>query len=397
MRQTGILPKAIAPHKKGMVMAMRFNYYLPVNLVFGRGVITQLGEMTARYGTRALVVTGKTSTKKTGLLDKALGLLQDAGVTPVVFDRVEPNPLTTTAESGAAFAAEHGCDVVVGLGGGSIMDAAKAIAFCTENHGDISDYIFGRLQSEKAMPVIAVPTTSGTGSEGNGFAVLTNPETKDKKSLRTPVIVPKVSLVDPELMMTMPKTLTATVGFDALCHNIEAYLSSAGQPLTDMMALHGISLLSKSLQEVYDDPSNLEAWEDVTFASTLGGMVINTAGISAAHSMEHPISGLYDAVHGLGLAALLPTVVDQSWQSAPAKFQVISQLLGGSGAEDCAEAIRSLLYDLDIATTLSQLGAKEKDLDWLADNCIHVGVAGINNNPRRFSRDEIKELYRMCL
>ncbi|MFA9381445.1 MAG: iron-containing alcohol dehydrogenase, partial [Acetanaerobacterium sp.] len=251
--------------------------------------------------------------------------------------------------------------------------------------------------SDRALPVIAVPTTCGTGSEGNGFAVLTNPDTKDKKSLRSPVIVPKASLIDPELMMTMPRGLTATVGFDALCHNMEAYLASARQPLTDMMALYGISLLAKSLCAVCGDAPDVSAWEDVTLASTLGGMVINTAGVGAPHSMEHPVSGLYDAVHGLGLAALMPVIVERSWQSAPDRYAGISRLLGGSGAADCADAIRALLRRLDIAVTLSQLGAREADIDWLADNCMKVSAAGMRNHPRQFSVDEIKDLYRLSL
>ena len=271
---------------------MRFNYNLPVNIIFGRGRVEELGVETAKYGKKALIVTGKSSTKKTGLLDKAVSLLEKNKIKAVIFDKVEQNPLTTTVYKGADIAKEERCDVIVGLGGGSIMDAAKTIAFVTLNEGDVSDYIYGKKLSDKALPIILVPTTCGTGSEGNGFAVLTNSENNDKKSLRCNAIIAKASIVDPELMTTMPKHILASVGFDALCHNMEAYISKNAQPITTMMALQGIELIGKNLVRAYKNPEDMEAFDAITWASTLGGMVINTAGVTAAHGMEHPASGL---------------------------------------------------------------------------------------------------------
>ena len=184
---------------------MEFNYFLPVNLVFGSGKVLETGELTKPYGKKALIVTGRSSAKKSGLYDKVNDSLKAAGLETVLFDKVSQNPLTTTAQEGADFAKANGCDVVVAIGGGSIMDCAKAIAFLSKNEGDINDYIYNRLTSDDALPLILIPTTCGTGSEGNGFAVLTNPDNGDKKSLRCNAIVAKVSIVDPECMMTMPK------------------------------------------------------------------------------------------------------------------------------------------------------------------------------------------------
>ena len=165
------------------------------------------------------------------------------------------------------------------------MDCAKAIAFLSVNSGNINDYIFNKLHSDKALPLVLIPTTCGTGSEGNGFAVLTNPENGDKKSLRCNAIVAKVSIVDPECMMTMPKNVLASVGFDALCHNIEAYTSKIAQPFTDALSLYGISLIADNLVNVYNGKGGKEAWEKIALASTIGGMVINTAGVTLAHAM----------------------------------------------------------------------------------------------------------------
>ncbi|EQK82720.1 iron-containing alcohol dehydrogenase family protein, partial [Clostridioides difficile CD111] len=277
---------------------MNFNYNLPVNILFGRGRINDVGKEVSKYGKKVLIVTGKNSTKKTGLLDKTIDLLKDSKIEYEVFDRVEQNPLITTIYSGVEIIKSTGCDCVLGLGGGSIMDAAKSIAFSYKNPGDLNDYIFGIRQGEEALPIILVPTTSGTGSEGNCFAVLTNSETKDKKSIKKNSMYAKASIIDPELMVTMPKHIIASVGFDALAHNMEAYLSNGRNPLADVQAIYGIELISENLIKVYNDVNDLEAWEKITLASTIGGMTIGTAGTALPHGMEHPVSGLRDVMHG---------------------------------------------------------------------------------------------------
>lgn len=376
---------------------MRFNYNLPVDLVFGRGRVKEAGTITASYGKKALLVTGTGSTKKSGLLDRVVSYLKEAGVESVVFDKVSQNPLTTTAIEGAMLSKAEHCDVVLGLGGGSIMDCAKAIAFLSVNDGDINDYIFARLVSNCALPLILVPTTCGTGSEGNGFAVLTNPENGDKKSLRCNAIVAKTSIIDSEVMETMPKHILASVGFDALCHSMEAYLSKIGQPLTDIMSLSAMELIGKYLVTVYEGNGDGEAWDAITWASTLGGMVINSAGVTLPHGMEHPASGLKNIVHGRGLAALTPVITEASIKGAPEKYAQISRLLGGTDETDCAKAIHTLLRELDLMTTLSEQGITESDIPWMAENCFKVSAAGIANHPVVFTKEEIEVLYRKAL
>lgn len=376
---------------------MKFNYCLPVNLIFGRGKVNTLGQETKKYGNKALIVTGRNSTKKTGLLDKAKKLLEDSGVETVIFDKVAQNPLTTTVYEGAGIAKAEGIDVIVGLGGGSIMDAAKSIAFMSKNDGDVSDYIYNRKRSDEALPIILVPTTCGTGSEGNSFSVLTNPDNKDKKSLRCNAIIAKASIIDPELMTTMPKHILASVGFDALCHNMEAYISKAAQPLTDMKALQGIELIGKYLVRAYNDSTDMEAYEKITWASTLGGMVINNAGVAAPHGMEHPASGLKDIVHGRGLAALTPVIYEESIDAAPEKFAVISKLLGGTDEKDCVKTIKKLLKDIDLDTTLGEQGITEEDIDWMAENCMKVSAPSMAAHPKEFTIDDIKKIYKKAL
>ncbi len=377
---------------------MNFNYYLPVNIAFGCGKVDQTGELAKPYGTKALIVTGRSSAKKSGLYDRVKNSLDAQGIPSVLFDKVAQNPLTTTAEEGAAFAKANGCDMVVAIGGGSIMDCAKGIAFLAVNDGDINDYIFNRKVSDKALPLVLIPTTCGTGSEGNGFAVLTNPATGDKKSLRCSAIVAKVSIVDPECMMTMPKRVLASVGFDALCHCIEAYTANNAQPFTDALSIHAIGLIAENLVNVYTGAdTSREAWEKVSIASTIGGMVIGVAGVTLAHGMEHPASGLKDIVHGQGLAALTPAVIDATYAGRPEKFSAVSKLLGGSSAGDCADRVRDLLEKLELTPKLSDLGIAESDIPWMTENCQKVSAGNLVNTPVPVTAEMIAEIYRKSM
>lgn len=381
---------------------MTWEYHLPVNVIFGRGRVEEVGQRASMYGSKALLVTGGNSTRKSGLLDRVMGYLTSAGMSVEVYDKVEPNPLTLMAEDGARIAMDSGCQVVIGVGGGSIMDCAKAIAFSAKNPGDISDYIFGRKIGEAALPIVLVPTTCGTGSEGNGFAVLTNKETGDKKSLRTHLVIAKVSIVDSELMETMPDSVLASVGFDAFCHCMEAYVSKLAVPITDALAVKGMELIAKSLLPLYlkeelKSEERGQLWDDLSMASTLGGMVIHTAGVGLPHGMEHPASGLKNVVHGKGLAALTPAVVEASCQANTYKYGVISRILGGRDYKDCGYQIRRFMEKLDLTLSLSKLGILSKDIPWMTENCLKVSQASIKNHPVLFSRDEIYQLYYRAL
>lgn len=376
---------------------MNFQYYLPVNIIFGCGTAGQIGAEAAKYGKRALIVTGRSSTKKSGLLDRAIALLKEEGLESVVFDKVAQNPLTTTVMEGAALGRENNCQVVIALGGGSIMDAAKAIALMCVAEGDITDYVQQRRSLVPPLPLIAVPTTCGTGSEGNGTAVLSNPETNDKQGLRNPLLIPKASIVDPLLMKTMPRPVLASVGFDALCHCMEALVSRKSNPFTDTMSLRGIELAARYLPEVYADYENDEAWEAVTLASTLGGMTIFSSSVTAPHGIEHPASGLRDIVHGRGLAALTPAVYERSFSAAPEKFEIISKLLGGKTAADCPDAVRRFLTQIDLNVTLSQQGILETDIDWMVDNCFKVSAMMLQNHPCALTKEDVRAIYHTAL
>lgn len=387
---------------------MEFSYFLPVHIQFGWDKVDSVADFVKPYGNKALIVTGRTSAKKTGLYDRVTAKLDAAHIEHVLFDQVDANPLTTTALDGAALAKSESCDMVIAIGGGSIMDCAKGIAFMAVNEGDINDYIFNRKTSDKALPLIVIPTTCGTGSEGNGFGVLTNPETGDKKSLRCNAIVPKVSIVDPAVMGTIPPHVLASVGFDALCHNIEAYTSKTAQPFTDALAHYAVTLLAQYLVPLYkhvkamaegksavlNETQLTKAWESVTLASTIGGMVINTAGVTLAHGMEHPASGLKDITHGVGLAVIEPVVVEYTWSANPDKFGALARIFNHGDGSELGEALRLIVHDLDLTTNLTELGFTKEDIPWLVDNAYVVATGNIANTMANVSREDIEMLYK---
>ena len=195
----------------------------------------------------------------------------------------------------------------------------------------------------------------------------------------------------------MPKKVLASVGFDALCHSIEAYTSKIAQPFTDALALYAIELIADSLVDLYNGSEDVEKWEKITIASTIGGMVINQAGVTLSHGMEHPASGLKDIVHGHGLAALTPVIIEASYKGDEYKFGRISKLLGGTDASDCAEQVKKLLAQIDMTLKLSDLGLAEEDIPWMAENCMKVSAAGVANNPVVFTQEEIAEIYRKAM
>lgn len=387
---------------------MEFSYFLPVHIQFGWDKVDSVADFAKPYGNKALIVTGRTSAKKSGLYDRVTAKLDAAHIEHVLFDQVDANPLTTTALDGATLAKSESCDMVIAIGGGSIMDCAKGIAFMSVNEGDINDYIFNCKTSDKALPLIVIPTTCGTGSEGNGFGVLTNPETGDKKSLRCNAIVPKVSIVDPAVMGTMPSHVLASVGFDALCHNIEAYTSKTAQPFTDALAHYAVTLLAQYLVPLYkhvkamaegksavlNETQLTKAWESVTLASTIGGMVINTAGVTLAHGMEHPASGLKDITHGVGLAVIEPVAVEYTWSANPDKFGALARIFNHGDGSELSEALRLIVHELDLTTNLTELGFTKKDIPWLVDNVYVVATGNIANTMAEISREDIEVLYK---
>ncbi|MDD2216840.1 MAG: iron-containing alcohol dehydrogenase [Eubacteriales bacterium] len=289
---------------------MNFNFYMPVNILFGSGQLNNLAKQELPGSKAMIVISEGKSAKSNGYLDRLQKQLSLAGKQYIVFDQIEANPLKDTVTRGAEFCKANGCDFIVALGGGSCIDAAKAIALMAVNPGDLWDYVAagsgkGMDTQYKPLPLVAIPTTSGTGSEADASSVITNEVANEKTGYVNKGMFPYLSIVDPELTLSIPPLFTALQGFDALFHNIEGYLSNAANPISDMYALKGVSCISSNITEAVNNGSNLKAREALALGSTLGGVVMVAGKLTSHHSLEHALSAYHQHLpHGAGLVLL---------------------------------------------------------------------------------------------
>ena len=285
----------------------RFEFNGPGRIIFGRGALAEVGALAAGMGRKALLVVGSEALHA----GRAGEYLRASSVSYVNFS-VPGEPTVELARRGVALGRDAGCDLVIGLGGGSALDAGKAIAALLGNGGDPLDYLevvgLGKALDRPSAPYIAIPTTAGTGSEATRNAVLMSPEHGVKASLRSAHMLPRVALVDPELTYTVPPRVTASTGLDALTQLIEPFVSVRANPLTDALCRDGIPRVIRSLRVAYDDGTNAAAREDMAFASLLGGLALGNAGLGAVHGFAGVIGGMFPAPHGAVCAALLPHV-----------------------------------------------------------------------------------------
>jgi alcohol dehydrogenase class IV len=337
---------------------MRFEFSTAARIVFGPGTVAEIGTLAAGLGRRALVVTGRSPERAMRLL----GLLRAAQIDGALFP-IPAEPSIDDISRGTAYARTAGCDLVIGIGGGAALDSAKAIAALLTNPGDLVDYLEvigqGRPLLQPGLPCIAIPTTAGTGSEVTRNAVLASPEHRVKVSLRSPHLLPRIALIDPELTRDLPPTLTATTGLDALTQLIEPYVSTRANPMTDPWCLEGIRRVTRSLRRAFEHGDNLEARTDMCIASVLGGLALANAGLGAAHGLAGPIGGMFPAPHGAICAALLPHVMATNiaalrarapQHDALTRYTEVARILTGD-PNVTAEA--GVLWVSDLVTTIN--------------------------------------------
>ena len=354
-----------------------FLYHQPTEIRFGRGRLSETGAAVARLGSRCLLVTVRDVPEFGGLFGKIKALLDEAKIPIAHFDGVIPNPTTDVVTAGARIAQEFKADVVLGVGGGSSMDTAKAVAVEATHPGTAWDYLFFRERqpTEKTLPVITVTTTSGTGSHVTQVAVVTNPGEKNKSALFHPFLYPRTSIVDPELMRSVPNRLTAVTGFDVFAHAFESYINPNGSPYTDLMALEAIRIVAGYLPRAIKDGSDIEAREWMAWADTLAGLCIANSGVTLPHGIGMAIGGLYPHVaHGEALAAVYPAILRYSYRAASAKFTVVGRILdkkiaaerGLKAAEQSCVAIERFIKRIGLGLTLRELRVPEQELAALA-------------------------------
>lgn len=329
---------------------MNFNYYIPTRLLFGKGKLNELHEQVLPGKKALLVISSGKSTRENGYLARVEKQLDLAGVKHCVFDKILPNPIKKHVMEGALFARENQCDFIIGLGGGSSIDAAKAIAVMATNEGDYWDYVQGGSGKGKAMknlplPVVAITTTAGTGTEIDPWTVTTHEDNSEKIGFGGDALFPVLAVVDPELMLTIPPHLTAYQGFDALFHSTEGYIAKVANPISEIYSLKAIELIGKSLAKAVANGKDEEARADVALANTLSGMVESTSCCISEHSLEHALSAYHHQLpHGAGLImislAYYKKLIEKG--ACPERFVAMAKALGNSEATEPMEFVNTL-------------------------------------------------------
>lgn len=373
---------------------MRFEFATATRIVFGPGTVRDVPAAAREMGRRALLVTRRSAD------------VQGAGLEGVRF-AIHGEPTVDLVRQGTQRAREEACDLVIALGGGSAIDAGKAIAALAANGGDPLDYLEivgkGRPLTQPAAPFIAIPTTAGTGSEVTRNAVLASPEHRVKASLRSQWMLPRLAVVDPELTLDLPPALTASTGLDALTQLIEPYVSIRANPMTDLYCVEGMRLAASALRRAWRDGHDQAARWYMAFASLLGGLALANAGLGAVHGLAAPLGGMFDAPHGALCAALLPHAMrvniaalrteDESFGSVGlARYESVARLLTGhqsAGPEDGADWVESLCRDLEVQP-LRAYGVRQADVPVLAEKA--TAASSMKANPIPLSCGQLEEL-----
>jgi alcohol dehydrogenase class IV len=385
-------------------MIKDFFYYVPVKLVFGEGSLNQAGEYASAYGSKAMIVTTGNFFKETGLVDRLQKILKKDGVDSIHFPEVAPNPLNTQIDAGAAKAKAENIDIFIGLGGGSAIDAAKGMAVARGHDRPIWDFCIGDDApeiTEKTFPIIAITTTSGTGSEGTQWSVITNKDVEKKPGIGNDYTFAKVAIVDPELMVSMPPRITASTGFDALAHAIEAYTSTLATPVTDMMCEKAIRLVGKYLRRAVKNGEDKEARNGMAFANTMGGFAIAVGIVTVCHGLAHSVGGVAGTTHGETLAAMTPQTMRFSMRANPDKFKNIGMFLrdenikmGQDLLEDSVAEVEALIRDIGLDKGLASMGVKENHIEQIANGVINYMGGSIEIDPMDLVKEDLIKIIK---
>ncbi|WP_330342375.1 iron-containing alcohol dehydrogenase [Streptomyces sp. NBC_00557] len=377
-------------------------FHVP-EVVFGPGSLTELGHCALRLGGRRPFLVTDAGLMEAGWVDEAVSHLRRAGLRPVVWCDVTPNPKDHEVQAGFQRYAASGCDVIVGIGGGSVIDAAKGVAILSSNGGHILDYEGVDQVVQPIPPTVMVPSTSGTGADVSQFAVITDTTEHVKITIVSRTLVPEISVIDPRLLTTMPDWLNAATGLDALTHAIEAFVSRAHNPLTDNHALHAVELITANLVRTQVDPRDFGARLAMAQAALEAGMAFTNAILGATHAMSHQVGGLLDAPHGVVNGVLLPHVIRFNAEAWPERFVALGAAAGlpVSGvpaqevAEQLADLVRALADDVGVPKGLASLGVAERDVPVLARTTLKD--ACMATNPRDVDVRDVETLFREAL
>ena len=386
-------------------MKLPTTFSIPPTIITGAGASEKVGEQAKRLGaTNALIVTDP-GIAKIGYADQISKNLHNAGIATSIFSDVTPDPTLQNVTDGLKQYLAENCDVIVSLGGGSAIDCGKGIAMKITNDGEFADYMGVDKIPNPGAPLIAIPTTAGTGSEVSKVTVITDTERNVKMMLSSACLLASVALVDPLLSLTTPPHLTAAVGVDALTHAIEAYISKRAQPMTDALALKAIGLISGSLRQAWADGENVPARTDMMLGASIAGMAFSNSSVALVHGMSRPIGAYFHIHHGLSNAVLLLDVMEFSVVGAPKRFADIARAMGESidklspmkQADAAISAVERLVNDIQMPR-LGEIDIDKEKFEQVIDQMAVDAIASRSpaNNPRQASAEEIIALYRKC-
>lgn len=383
--------------------------YLPVKVVFGNGKLRELGDYVKNYGDKVFLAIDP-YLDKIGLGDEIIALLKKSSIETIKYADIEPNPVCFGVDKATQIAKKEESQVVIGIGGGSTIDFAKGVAIIATHPGKCWDYAERTDQevlrpTDKTLPIIAIPTTAGTGSEVTLYAVFSNPDIKEKSTIFSDKIFPKVTIVDPELMYSMPPRLTALTGIDALSHAIESYINIHANSYSKMLAIESIKLVAEYLPAAVANGKNKEARGKMAWASTLAGMAIAHVGTVLPHALGQPVSGFCGAPHGGSIASCLAKILEFSFTADFNRFAEVAEAMDPTvkclplreKAEKSAELVQRLLKDTNSEVTFSDFGLREEDIDKVTNIALTAYFMDIDNHPKQVTKEDIKRLYRECI
>jgi len=378
---------------------MTHTFFIPSVNLMGAGCLQEAMVALKGHGFRKALIVTDSVLNKLGVASRIQAHLATQEIASIVFDGTQPNPTVSNVRAGLALLRLHSCDVVISLGGGSPHDCAKGIALCATNGGEIADYEGVDRSSKPQLPLVAINTTAGTASEMTRFCIITDEARHIKMAIVDRNVTPLMSVNDPELMLAMPKGLTAATGMDALTHAVEAYVSTAATPITDACALKAVALIAQNLRTAVAHGDDMAARENMAYAEFLAGMAFNNASLGYVHAMAHQLGGFYDLPHGVCNALLLPHVAAFNVHTSAARLRDVAQSMGidvrsldeQAGAQACLTAIRQLASDVGIPKNLSELGVKTQDIPVLASNALK-DACGLTN-PRPAKQADIEAIF----
>jgi len=361
----------------------------------GPGVINELPKTLLPLGiSRVLVVTDQ-GIIKAGIYDKVKKILEAGGISIVLEDGVKPDPSLQLVDSIAARARDTRVQGVIGLGGGSSIDSAKVAAALTGNEGSIRNYLGVGILPKPGLPIFAIPTTAGTGSEVTYLSILSDLENETKKGFGTPYIMPEVAFLDPELTVGLPPHITAPTGMDALCHCVEAFTSVNANAYSDPLAQKAIELIGANIRESYNNGANLKARENMLLGSLMAGLAFANAGVTAVHAFAYPLGGLFHVPHGMANSLMLPTIIKFNASAKKDRFGRVAELLTGkSGADwkECIDEMESLSSDLKLPANLKAIDIPESAIKKMSISVMDQ-TRLLVNNPREVTQEDAFAIY----